>query len=395
MRIGLSALCVDPRHKTGLPTLFSNFVREAVRLFPDVEFVVFEGRDANIAPVSDRVQAFHGFPAADKRARRFAAEYFQVGPEARRRQCDVLMTNSLVPIRCHLPVAMHLLSMHHLSAANRIGGVRTLYRALATRRGLDKADLIITNTRFACEQILAVEPAVAPKLLQSYEGIDHQVIHAVTTDEERTLLKKRFGVAAPYFLWCSNFYPYKNAEALVTAYCELPSKVRDEVPLVMVGGGNWGGCRDRALDLARSHGAERSVKMLGWVDDGTIPILFRNASVFVHPSKEETFGRSVIEAMASGVPCVVHDIPVMREVTEGHVLLVDYGDRHAAADAMLRALQDSELRARLVTTALARAKEFSFERLAMERVDALRRLLDRSYVSTVRYPAVYADSFTR
>jgi glycosyltransferase involved in cell wall biosynthesis len=393
MRIGLTALCVHPRQKTGLPSLFSNFIRESLRLFPDVEFVVFEGPETDISPHSERVEVVRRFPGADRVLQRFVADYLQVGPAAEKHRCDVLMTNALLPIRGGLPVAMHLLSMHHLSSVNRIGGLRALYRVWATRRGLKRADLIITNTRFACEQILAVAPDTARKLIQSYEGLDHDVIHCRRSASELKTLRERFNIDHPYFLWCSNFYPYKNAELLLEAWCELPEQVRAEVPLVMVGGGNWGNSRDNARAIARRCGAERNLKLLGWVDDDMIPLLYRHASVFVHPSGEETFGRSVLEAMASGVPCVVQDIPVMREVTAGHVLLIDYRDRAAAAAALLRALHDSTLRDRLIPAAVARAKEFSFERLAMERIDALRRLLDATYVSTVPYPAVYADSF--
>ena len=50
MKIGLSLLCEHPDRKTGLTSLFTQFVREALRCYDDVEFVLFcaEGQQLGI-----------------------------------------------------------------------------------------------------------------------------------------------------------------------------------------------------------------------------------------------------------------------------------------------------------------------------------------------------------
>jgi glycosyltransferase involved in cell wall biosynthesis len=392
MRIALSTLSVNPARKTGLPSMFSSFVRESLRLYPDVEFVVF-GRGVELA-ANARLEQRTRFAANDRVVARIATEHLALPLSAARAKCDVLMTNGLVPVTKRLPVAMHLLSLHHLSRTNELGGLRSKYRDWSTRHGLARAGLIITNTRFACQQILDVDRMAAPKLLQSYEGIDHDQFHPRCTPAEQELIERTFGIRGSYFLWCSNFYPYKNAELLMEAWCALPRETRARAPLVMVGGSTWGDSKQRALDIAKKHDAARDVVMLGWVRDEMVPILFRHAAVFVHPSREETFGRSVLEAMASGVPCVVQNIPVMHEVTAGDALMIDYRDVPSATAALERALLDTELRHRLIDGGIARAQEFSFERLAIERVEALRHMLGASPgLHAKRYPPLFANSF--
>lgn len=395
MKIAISLLCEQPGRKTGLTSLFTAFVRESLAAYPDVEFVLFcaEGQDLGIN--SPRVSVAGGYSANNRLIRRLVTEHFLLGPAAKRLGCDVLMTTGLVPIRCPLPVAMHLLTLHHLSAENRIGGLRSRYRRWASKQGLEKAGLVITNTRFACDQIIPVAPGSATKVLQSYEGIDHEVSHPERTVEEAVALKERFEIAGDYFFWCSNFYPYKQAELMMEAWCDLPEEIREKHPMVMVGGSAWGDSKENTLEIARKRGATHQVKDLGWVSDEEVPILFRHAAVFVHPSREETFGRSVLEAMASGVPCIVQEIPVMHEVTAGHALLLDYNDRKAATAAMLKALLDTGFREAIIAAGLKRAAEFSYRRLAIERIEGMRAMLGLPATELAgKHPPVYASSFS-
>lgn len=394
MKIGLSLLCEQPDRKTGLTSLFTCFVREALRCYDDLEFVLFCSDGQNLDVHSDRVHVAGGYPGNHHLGKRLATEHLRIGPAARHLNCDVLLTTGLVPLIATVPVAMHLLTLHHLSSDNKIGGLRSSYRRWASDHGLNKAELIITNTRFACSQILSVAPDVAPKLLQSYEGIDHAIFHADGTETEKQMLKERFEIDGPYFLWCSNFYPYKQAELMMEAWCDLPREVRESAPMVMVGGSAWGNSKERTLEIAKARGALDQVKILGWVTDEEVPILFRHAAVFVHSSREETFGRSVLEAMASGVPCVVHGIPVMHEVTAGHALIVDYNDHEATTAAMKNLLLDQSLRERIIQGGLERSRHFSFEKLAVERIEGLRRILGKPAGSPASlHTPVFASSF--
>jgi glycosyltransferase involved in cell wall biosynthesis len=136
-------------------------------------------------------------------------------------------------------------------------------------------------------------------------------------------------------------------------------------------GGDWAGGRARAEAAARECGVEREVRFLGWVDDAVLPALYRGARAQVLATGEETFGRSVAEAMACGCPCVVQDLPVLREVTAGAAVFVDFADGAAASVALERVGRDDALVARLRTEGVRRARAFSFEQLAQERVAAI------------------------
>ena len=53
---------------------------------------------------------------------------------------------------------------------------------------------------------------------------------------------------------------------------------------------------------------------LGWIGDDVLHSLYRIADLCVVPSLYEPFGIVALEAMASGVPCIVADTGGLREV---------------------------------------------------------------------------------
>ncbi len=369
-------LCENPDRKTGLTTLYHAFVERSLAQFQDLEWVVYVGPEQEWDATCERVEVVRKFPANDRTLRRLVADHFRVAGDASRRGAECLVTTGFVPLIRTLPVAMHMLSLQHLNVDNRVGLARRFYRKFSAESGLERAELVITNTDFAVSQILSVNPACKDRLLQSYEGLDHDAFHSMATKAEVTRLREVCSIEPGYLLWISNFYPYKQAELLVDAYAGLSEKLRKAMPLVMVGGGGWGNGLESVSQRIAEHGLEDHVTLLGWVADDLIAPLYRNARVFALASREETFGRCVLEAMACGVPCIVNDIEVMHEVTQEHAVIVDFNDRKSSVQGLRAVAEDEDLRKRLIRNGKKRSKRFSFDLLAGERVDAIRTMLE-------------------
>ncbi len=345
--------------------------------------MVFAGPEQAWTVVDPRVEVVRDFPANDRRPARLWADHVRVGPAARARGAAALLTVGFMPLRTGgLPVVMHVFSVHHLRTGAR-GGPGAWYRRWAVARGLRQAALVIANSRWTAEQLGAGGGRTAGgaggkkrapgRVLVSYEGVDHGRFHADLTAEDEAV-RAREGWPREYLLWASNFYDYKRAELAIAAYARLAPEWRKRFPLVMAGG-DWAGGRARAEQAAREGGVERDVRFLGWVDDAVLPALNRGARALVLATREETFGRSVAEAMACGCPCVVQDLPVLREVTAGAALLVDFADTAAAGAALAKICREDETVARLRVAGVRRAQAFSFEQLARERVAAIVSIL--------------------
>jgi len=107
------------------------------------------------------------------------------------------------------------------------------------------------------------------------------------------------------------------------------------------------------------------LQWLGHVED--MPALLRSVDIVALPSYREGLPKGLIEAAASGCALIATDVPGCREVVTHDLdgLLVPVRDGHALARAIARLQEDSGLRARLGTAALAKALARFDERIVV------------------------------
>lgn len=72
---------------------------------------------------------------------------------------------------------------------------------------------------------------------------------------------------------------------------------------------------DSCVEFCTDQGLSDKVYFLGSRDD--IPSLLKRMDLFIYASEHDTFGIAVLEAMASGLPVIVNDWAVMKEISDG------------------------------------------------------------------------------
>jgi glycosyltransferase involved in cell wall biosynthesis len=122
------------------------------------------------------------------------------------------------------------------------------------------------------------------------------------------------------------------------------------------------------------------VEFTGAMSHGDVAALVRSAGVVVNPSYSESFGMSIVEAMASGVPVVATRVGGMTgTVDDGETgFLVERGDVDGLAEGMLTLLRDDGLRRRMGRTARERVERFTWHAVR----DQLLRAYDRALEAT-------------
>jgi len=114
--------------------------------------------------------------------------------------------------------------------------------------------------------------------------------------------------------------------------------------------------------------------------DAQLADFYRELAVFILPSRMEGLGLPALEAMACGAAVVVTDNGGSREYARDgeNCFVVPVGDVEAMGAAVLRLLEDDELRRRVASAGTATALTFSWDRAAaaLEEVLAEVRIFD-------------------
>jgi glycosyltransferase involved in cell wall biosynthesis len=172
----------------------------------------------------------------------------------------------------------------------------------------------------------------------------------------------------PFLLAVSTLHPHKNLEGLLRAFAAF-RRVHPDFRLVVCGlHGFLSGPLHRLRDELALQGA---VEFPGWIPREQLYDLYTRAWAFFYPSRFEGFGLPVVEALAAGVPTGCSNIDPLSWIAGDAALTFDPNDGAAMLSAMLRLVEDEDLRTRLSAAGPARAAAFSWERTAAITLEAL------------------------
>lgn len=214
--------------------------------------------------------------------------------------------------------------------------VEGLYRRTLGAATLRRAGRVIVTTRTYAATSRAVwryNPVVIPNAVDDdrfHPGMDGSAVRA------------KLGIPADraVVLLVGRIVPHKGIEHLVEATLDVR-----EADFVIAGEGSSLTAMKR---LARNLKVADRVRFVGRVSEQRLPELYAACDVFVLPSvsRLEAFGIVALEAMATGKPVVVADIPGVRDVIEDgrEGLLADPVNPHDLATKINRLLADPALR---------------------------------------------------
>jgi len=146
---------------------------------------------------------------------------------------------------------------------------------------------------------------------------------------------------APVFLMVGTLEPRKGHEQVLDAF-DMLWESGEQCRLVIVGKQGW--LVDQLVERIRFH--REYGKRLFWltnVTDDQLPAIYRNSHAVVAASYNEGFGLPLIEAAHYGVPLIVRDIPVFREVAGENAFYVSGHTVEAFATTISQWLREQQV----------------------------------------------------
>lgn len=134
--------------------------------------------------------------------------------------------------------------------------------------------------------------------------------------DARARVRKELGIDDAAFVVgvLGRLDPIKRYHLVIEAAAPL---LDDSRKLLIVGDGDE---RGRLEEVARSHGAEKNVIFAGERHD--VGAMLSALDLFVASSSQETFGLSVLEALANGLPALYTTCPALDDVDTGRATKV-------------------------------------------------------------------------
>jgi L-malate glycosyltransferase len=207
------------------------------------------------------------------------------------------------------------------------------------RRNLRAADALASTSQAMARQVRRLVPETADVAITPF-GVD--------TDRFRP----EPAVPRPVVIGTvKSLAPVYGIDLLLEAFARLRSRPAGaDCRLLIVGDGPQ---RSELEAQARRLGLVDTVRWIGAVPHAEVPAWLHQLDIYVAPSRAESFGVAVAEAMACGVAVVVSDAGGLPEVVDAgrSGLVVPAGDVGALADALEGLVLDPPLRARLAAQA--------------------------------------------
>jgi glycosyltransferase involved in cell wall biosynthesis len=258
-------------------------------------------------------------------------------------------------------ITIHDLSCFRYSETHPTKRVESMRRLLP--HAVERAARIVTDSVFVKDEVSAYFGIPSEKIVSIPLAASPIFQRREPHETQATLIK--LGLQhGRYLLAVGTLEPRKNLIQVLNAIRLLPENLSRQYPLVVVGMNGWkNGALAQELAQLIHHGR---LKLLGYVPDGDLAMLYAGATMLVYPSLYEGFGLPPLEAMASGIPVITSGCASLPEVVGEAGLAVHPEDVDGLSRTMHELLEDPRKRADLADSGLRRSRLFSWERCATE-----------------------------
>ena len=240
--------------------------------------------------------------------------------------------------------------------------IRRWHSALSIRR----SDVILFPTRAMQDMVEQYVSLDGKQTDAIHYGFDHKAFLNGVEGTSETLEQVRKWKEEGYqlLLNVSTYAVHKNFETLIEA---LPGLVDKGLRFKLLTTTSREKTTDKEeYDALKQRAVELGVDSM-WVELGYVPyqqlhVLYSNVDLYVFPSFTESFGHSLVEAMAAKLPILAADMPVNREVCEDAGAYFDIYNISDCTAKIYELICDNSKRVKQAEASAARSALFSWEK---------------------------------
>jgi len=247
----------------------------------------------------------------------------------------------------------------------------SIYFRTMVRLAAIKARRIVTVSSYTFSSLcrrLSVPPG---KMRVIFNGGDHMTRSRITPQDEDDFHRINPD-NTPFFLSVANRRTHKNISFSVSCFLESRELQKRGIVYFLVGRQH-----QDVYACLRRQGPETRIRVLEYISDGLLSLLYQRAIALLCPSFGEGFFLPAVEAMQFGVPVLAARDGALPEVIGPAGVMLPPQGVAAWQNAMVRVLQERLGGQYDSSRVKDHARNFSWERTAKQTLDLYEEIKDR------------------
>lgn len=372
MKVGINAYAYGSRYG-GIESYSRALITALGTVDPDGDYVLFHGepipRDA--IPGAEHMRRVvvygHGIPIpvpywdGGLTFTKVRAQVGLISAAVAREQLDVIHAQDAAPLLFGAPLVVTLHDAIIERYPQLVDPATLTRRRVRIPLTLRRAAAVLTVSEHAKNDIVR-RYCVPPEKVTVAMGGPDPMFRRIHDPARLKEIRERYRTGEHYILFAGTLEQRKNLHTLIEAYVRLRRADTIRHKLVIVGQKAW--LVNDIFAQVRESGYADDVVFTGFKFGDDLVALYNAADLFVFPSLAESFGLPPMEAMVCGTPVVCSNTTSFPEVFGDAALTVNPLDVDGLAKAIVTALDDIDLRARLVEKGFQRAARYSWDSAA-------------------------------
>ncbi len=376
MRIGIEAQRIFRQKKHGMDIVILEILRQLQQLNTPHEYFAYAQpyKDINTLHSSENVKVKLSGPTLYP-----IWEQYILPREIKKDKIDLLhCTSNTAPININVPLIVTIHDIIYLEKQVRNNGVfyqklGGVYRRWNVPQIAKKASMVVTVSDYERNRIIERLNLPEEKVRTVYNACSSHFGNDYGAEELQDF-SKRMNLPERFVLFLGNTDPKKNLPNVIKTLGLLYERKQLDFTLVITDFKI-----EHLLPLLKEQNNEHLLKhimLIGYVINQELPKLYKLAQLFLYPSLRESFGIPILEAMQCGTPLITSDTSAMPEIAGSGSVLVDPSQPEEIAEKIVRLLNDTEMKAKVIAYGLERVKLFSWRRTTEQMVDIYNEVLN-------------------
>jgi glycosyltransferase involved in cell wall biosynthesis len=219
------------------------------------------------------------------------------------------------------------------------------------------------------------------KILINY-GIENKKIIKIligVKTQKKKLLNNSFNLKDKYILYVSHFYRYKNFEQLILAYSKLPKNIISKFRLKLVGNFSDKQYVQSLQQISKKMNIYDKIDFISGINSKSLDLMYKNASLFVFPSRIENCPNILLEAMSFSLPILAGKTPPMPEFSKKTAKFFEIDNSQDLSKKIMKLLKSKKKLNKMSKLSYARSRIYSWDLFTKNVIDICKTTIQKNY----------------